>query len=124
MGRRGPRHTLHRSGLCTRRSAIDAPSITPSTTRSTTSPAETLNDRLKVDTQINEKTRRLQIHRYILQKGLTTPRDMHKWLYREVLHADLDDPYMGLGKVLFENYPFIREDAGELTTLPTRPKQP
>ena len=72
---------------------------------------ETLDDRLVIDTRINEQHRRIQIHQYILQKGLTTPDDMHKWLYREVLHADLDDPYMGLGKVLFENYPFAKEDA-------------
>ena len=72
---------------------------------------ETLNDRLAIDSRINEELRRLQIHKYILTKGLTTPDDMHKWLYREVLHADLDDPYMGLGKVLFENYPFAEEDA-------------
>ena len=33
-----------------------------------------------------------------------------KWLYKEVLHADLDDPYLGLGNVLFANYPFTKED--------------
>lgn len=82
--------------------------------------AETLDDRLRIDSAINEQTRRLQIHRYFLEKGLTTPSDMHKWLYREVLHADLDDPYMGLKKVLFENYPFTDEDAGR-TELPTGP---
>jgi hypothetical protein len=27
-----------------------------------------------------------------------------------VLHADLDDPYLGLGKSLFANYPFAAED--------------
>ena len=72
--------------------------------------AETLNGRLAVDTKINETHRRQQIHGYILQKGLTTPDEMHKWLYREVLHADLDDPYMGLRDILFENYPFQVED--------------
>jgi hypothetical protein len=72
---------------------------------------ESLNDRLRTDTRINEQLRRVQIHRYILENGLTTPEDMHKWLYREVLHADLDDPYLGLGKVLFEDYPFAAEDA-------------
>ncbi len=72
--------------------------------------AETLNGRLAVDTRINETQRRQQIHDYILQKGLTTPDEMHKWLYREVLHADLDDPYMGLRDILFENYPFQEED--------------
>jgi hypothetical protein len=79
--------------------------------KSETGPPESLNDRLRTDTRINEQLRRVQIHRYILENGLTTPEDMHKWLYREVLHADLDDPYMGLGKVLFEDYPFAAEDA-------------
>ncbi|MFK7767519.1 MAG: hypothetical protein AB8B55_09890 [Mariniblastus sp.] len=70
----------------------------------------TLNDRLAIDTRINETERRVQIHNYILQNGMTTPDGMSKWLYREVLHADLDDPFMGLGEILFENYPFEKED--------------
>jgi hypothetical protein len=32
-------------------------------------------------------------------------------MYKEVLNADLDDPYLGLGRVLFANYPFAKEDA-------------
>jgi len=63
------------------------------------------------DTRINETNRRLQIHTYLGQHGLVTPNDMVKWLYKEVLHADLDDPYLGLGEVLFKDYPFAREDA-------------
>ncbi len=51
------------------------------------------------------------MHRYIFENGLTTPEDMHKWLYREALHADLEDPYLGLGKVLFEDYLFAADDA-------------
>jgi hypothetical protein len=31
-------------------------------------------------------------------------------LYRDVLHADLDDPYQGLGKALFCTNTFARED--------------
>ena len=37
------------------------------------------------------------------------PDKLTKWLYREVLHADLDDPYLGLGKALFENYPMFNK---------------
>ncbi len=29
----------------------------------------------------------------------------------ELVHADLDDPYLGLGEVLFATYPFAKEDA-------------
>jgi hypothetical protein len=29
-----------------------------------------------------------------------------KWLYKEVLHLDLDDPYLGLQTTLFDGYPF------------------
>jgi hypothetical protein len=35
-----------------------------------------------------------------------------KKLYKEVLHADLDDPYLGLGPTLFAGYPFAGEDLG------------
>ena len=39
------------------------------------------------------------------------PAKVLKPIYKEVLHADLDDPYLGLGTALFENYPFAAEDA-------------
>ena len=38
------------------------------------------------------------------------PAALTKWLYKEVLHADLDDPYLGLGPALFASYPFAKED--------------
>ena len=52
------------------------------------------------DTKRNESVRRMQIHEYLKDKGLVAPASMTKWLYREVLDADLDDPYLGLGKLL------------------------
>jgi hypothetical protein len=52
------------------------------------------------DTKLNESVRRLQIHKYLADKGLVAPAEMTKWLYREVLDADLDDPSLGLGKLL------------------------
>jgi hypothetical protein len=61
------------------------------------------------DTQVNETVRRRQIHE-TLAKEATRPEKITKWLYKEVLHADLDDPYLGLGNVLFANYPFTKED--------------
>jgi hypothetical protein len=63
------------------------------------------------DTQINETARRLQIHTKLAEVGLVKPDAIVKWLYKDVLHADLDDPYLGLGDVLFKNYPFAEEDA-------------
>jgi len=65
---------------------------------------------LAEDTAINEKVRRLHIHEKLARAGAVKPAQVTKWLYKEVLHADLDDPYLGLGSVLFASYPFARED--------------
>jgi hypothetical protein len=62
------------------------------------------------DTRINETARRLQIHEHLAGAGAVKPQGIVKWLYKEVLHADLDDPYLGLGNVLFAHYPFAKED--------------
>jgi hypothetical protein len=59
-------------------------------------------DPLQRDTELNTGERRAQIHAKLAEVGLVRPATMVKWLYREVLHADLDDPYLGLGKLLFE----------------------
>jgi hypothetical protein len=66
---------------------------------------------LAEDTRVNETTRRLQIHEMLAAAGLVPPEKVSRPLYKEVLHADLDDPYLGLGKVLFASYPFAQEDA-------------
>lgn len=58
------------------------------------------------DTRLNETVRRLAIHEKLAQKGPVQAAEIKKWLYREVLHADLDDPYLGLGPALFGSYPF------------------
>jgi hypothetical protein len=65
-----------------------------------------LDATLEADTLFNESVRRTAIHEYLAEAGLIQPDAMTKWLYREVLHADLDDPWLGLEKTLFENYPF------------------
>jgi hypothetical protein len=57
------------------------------------------------DTKFNEKSRRLLIH-LRLTSAPPTPAGLTKWLYAEVLHADLDDPYLGLGPLLSGDYPF------------------
>src|SRR5262249_12990048 len=61
---------------------------------------------LAEDTRLNETTRRQQIHELLADAGLTTPDKLTRPIYKNVLHADLDDPYLGLGKALFETYPF------------------
>ncbi len=68
---------------------------------------------LAEDTRINECVRRLQIHQQLAKGGGVRPQALVKWLYKDVLHADLDDPYLGLGNVLFANYPFQKEDSAQ-----------
>lgn len=65
--------------------------------------------KVKEDTDFNESQRRAQVHAMLVAKPNARPEDVTKKLYREVLHADIDDPYMGLGPTLFDDYPF-RED--------------
>jgi hypothetical protein len=66
---------------------------------------------LEEDTRLNETARRLQIHELLAQVGLVRPDQVTRPIYKDVLHADLDDPYLGLGEVLFASYPFAKEDA-------------
>jgi hypothetical protein len=67
-------------------------------------------DLLAEDTRINEKIRRQQICKLLVDRGLVRPVDIMKPIYKDVLHADLDDPYLGLGETLFGSYPFAEED--------------
>ena len=62
------------------------------------------------DTKLNETIRRQQIHQKIADVGPVKPHQLVKWIYKEVLHADLDDPYLGLSTLLFANYPFAAEE--------------
>jgi hypothetical protein len=66
---------------------------------------------LAKDAQMNELVSRVQIHDYLAEvPNRVRPYQLTKWLYKEVLHADLDDPYLGLQEELFGNYPFRTED--------------
>jgi hypothetical protein len=65
---------------------------------------------LAEDTRLNETKRRLQIHELLAGAGLVRPEKVLRPIYKDVLHADLDDPYLGLGALLFDKYPFARED--------------
>ena len=67
---------------------------------------------LSEDTELNETTRRRQIHEILAGTGMVLPDKVSRRFYKEVLHADLDDPYLGLGPTLFGTYPFAREDGG------------
>ncbi|MCB9936830.1 MAG: hypothetical protein H6823_01175 [Planctomycetaceae bacterium] len=69
-----------------------------------------LNSRLQAslarDTRYNELHRRRQIHQQLATANWLLPQLLTKWLYREVLNTDLDDPYLGTREVLFSDYPF------------------
>lgn len=62
------------------------------------------------DTMTSENKLRHVIHEKLAVTPLPKPAAMTKWLFKEVLEADLDDPYLGLGKTLFPLYPFSKED--------------
>lgn len=57
------------------------------------------------DTLDNESRRRGLIHSRLAQ-GVAKPNQLKRWLYKEVLHADLDDPYLGLDRQISGTYPF------------------
>jgi hypothetical protein len=63
------------------------------------------------DTRLNETVRRRQIHALLAAAPTPTPGQVVKRLYKDVLHADLDDPYLGLKKVLYASYPFAGEES-------------
>ena len=65
---------------------------------------------LALDAQVNESVRRKAVHEHLARVGAVRPDDIKKWLFKEVLHADLDDPTLGLGAALNANYPFAEED--------------
>jgi hypothetical protein len=65
---------------------------------------------LAEDTRLNETVRRRMIDEKLSEVGSVPPDQIVKWLYKDVLHADLDDPYLGLGETLFKNYPFAGEE--------------
>jgi hypothetical protein len=65
---------------------------------------------LAEDTKINESVRRRAIHEKLAASGPVKPEDIKKWLFKEVLAADLDDPTLGIGDILNKRYPFAEED--------------
>ena len=61
---------------------------------------------LAKDTEANESVRRKQVHELLASVGLAAPQSLTRRIYKDILHADLDDPYLGLGSSLFASYPF------------------
>lgn len=55
---------------------------------------------LAADTEINRKERKPLIHAILAEKAYR-PADLTKRLYKDVLHVDLDDPYLGLVTAAF-----------------------
>ena len=60
---------------------------------------------LVAETQFNNIFRRRQIHEK-LGASQSTPPQLTSWLYKEVLHSDINDPYLGLKETLSQTYPF------------------
>jgi hypothetical protein len=58
---------------------------------------------LVADTRRNETERRLMIHERFTSADAVRPEQIKRWLYRDVLHADIDDPTMGLGRDMFDD---------------------
>lgn len=50
---------------------------------------------LQADTELNRKERKPVIHK-ILSEKVVKPADITKRVYKDALHCDLDDPYLGL----------------------------
>ncbi len=74
--------------------------------------------KLVEDSEINEKERRGPVHAMLIAHPGAKPDDVTKQLYREILHADIDDPYLGLGDMLFKDYPFIEDIPAAVSKLP------
>jgi hypothetical protein len=95
--------------------AAKVPKVEPTAPRAPNAPTDTGAGvagwkELTEDTRINETLRRRQVHEKLAATGPVPPPELVKWLYKDVLHADLDDPMLGLGEVLNRNYPFADEE--------------
>ncbi len=58
------------------------------------------------DTKANETVRRRQVSEMLASSDAVQRGQIVKKVYKDILLADLDDPYLGLGKTLFKDYPF------------------
>jgi hypothetical protein len=62
---------------------------------------EVIRQNLKEDSRLNRTVWRLATHELLAGSGQVRPEDINKKVYREILHTDLDDPYLGLADTLF-----------------------
>ncbi|MBY0547591.1 MAG: hypothetical protein K2W95_09880 [Candidatus Obscuribacterales bacterium] len=62
---------------------------------------EVIRKNLQEDSRLNRTVWRLATHELLARVGQVRPEDINKQFYREILHTDLDDPYLGLGDTLF-----------------------
>jgi hypothetical protein len=86
--------------------ALRAYHVAESAARMYRPPSFTIDEFLGSDAELNQTERKRIIHSKLAMEPADKPDDLTHWLYREVLHADLDDPYLGLAPVLFASYPF------------------
>lgn len=61
---------------------------------------------LAQDTSLGETRFRPVLHRLLAEAGMVPYAQLTKRAYRDALHVDLDDPWLGLGELLFDDYPF------------------
>ena len=66
---------------------------------------------LAADTWRNETQRRILIHDRLASSGSVRPEQIKRWLYKEILEANLDDPFLGLGDTLFGDDVFRQVEA-------------
>lgn len=71
----------------------------------TSSRAESAETTLAADSRVNETERRRQVHRLLLLAPLQTPAELAQRVYKEILHVDLSDPYLGLAPDLIGGEP-------------------
>ena len=62
---------------------------------------EVIRRNLQEDSRLNRTVLRLATHELLAAAGQVRPEKIDKQIYREILHTDLDDPYLGLGDTLF-----------------------
>lgn len=55
---------------------------------------------LDADSRHNETKRRLQIHRLLLLRPLQQPSALAKVVYKDVMHVDISDPFLGLAPMV------------------------
>lgn len=69
------------------------------------------------DVRLNETINRKKIHEKLSKINVIAEEEsfihLTHWMYKDILHADLDDPYFGIGEILNKNYPFQLAQNGD-----------